>query len=72
MARSDHETFNQVCAGRIYEKFRIFCDDQPKIVNPQSPDILDEVQTSLAADKDGGRDRDRTCDPFGVNEVLSR
>ena len=21
---------------------------------------------------DGGRDRDRTCDPFGVNEVLSR
>lgn len=20
----------------------------------------------------GGRDRDRTCDPFGVNEVLSR
>ncbi len=21
---------------------------------------------------DGGRDRDRTCDPFGVNEVLFR
>jgi hypothetical protein len=27
---------------------------------------------AVSKDRNGGRDRDRTCDPLDVNEVLSR
>ncbi len=30
-----------------------------------------QEDTDLKLEKNGGSDRDRTCDPFGVNEVLS-
>ena len=48
---------------------------------PRSPKVLHVRQAftafcgkfyKLSACKDGGRDRDRTCDPHDVNVVLSR
>ncbi len=34
--------------------------------------ILESRKTILAEAEDGGRDRDRTCDPYHVKVVLSR
>ena len=31
-----------------------------------------EARSSEIIEKDGGRDRDRTCDPYDVNVVLFR
>jgi hypothetical protein len=40
------------------------------------PQLLERMDVVIVGDAgivgDGGRDRDRTCDPLDVNEVLSR
>ena len=62
--------------GAIAAGWYLFAADQP-IINADTDETSGATIGTLGVranpkNYNGGRDRDRTCDPLDVNEVLSR
>jgi hypothetical protein len=72
MEFSDAETAGQKSALETpdVQRDRKSGDDTGEIPQKRLFGIADEMRG--LGTLDGGRDRDRTCDPLDVNEVLSR